>query len=44
MIPQSKVCTQCQRNKDLEDFYSNKLGKYGRNSFCKECDLNRNHA
>lgn len=34
-----KVCTKCGEEKPLEEFYTDKHGKYGRKSVCKECEI-----
>ena len=34
-----KVCTKCEEEKPLEEFYTDKHGKYGRKSVCKECEI-----
>jgi hypothetical protein len=36
-FPTHKVCTKCGGDKPLEDFYKHKLGKFGRQGWCKEC-------
>lgn len=33
----TKICTKCNREKLLDDFYKSKKGKYGRHSICKKC-------
>lgn len=33
----TKVCTKCGIEKELEGFYRDKRGKFGRESKCKEC-------
>jgi hypothetical protein len=38
MTCQSKVCTSCQADMPLVNFYSSKTGKYGVMSRCKECE------
>lgn len=38
-IPASKVCTKCNEDKDLGDFYRNKRYRDGHQSLCKVCDL-----
>lgn len=40
-IAPSKTCTACDKEKPLEEFYKTKLGKYGRQSVCKECSYPR---
>jgi len=32
-----KLCSKCEENKPLEDFFKNKLGKLGRYSICRPC-------
>lgn len=32
-----KVCTKCQKEKKIEDFWLNKKHKDGRYQHCKEC-------
>lgn len=34
---QTKVCTKCGVEKDLEEFHNDRRGKYGRTSRCKRC-------
>jgi len=34
---QTKVCTKCGEEKELTEFYKNKLGKFGVKSRCKIC-------
>jgi hypothetical protein len=41
---QSKVCTVCCLERDLESFYKTKDGKFGRHSMCKVCLLSKNKA
>lgn len=36
-IPSSKVCTGCNTNKPLEEFWTDKRGRYGRCSKCGVC-------
>lgn len=36
-----KRCYVCQKEKPLEDFYSNKASKNGRTAECKECEKAR---
>ncbi len=36
-----KSCTTCTVSKSIDDFHRNKKGKYGRNSICKACVLNK---
>ena len=36
-----KKCTKCGEEKPLDCFYPKKNGKYGRSSFCKECESTR---
>lgn len=38
MIPKSKICIKCKRDLILELFNNHKSCKYGKNSFCKECE------
>lgn len=33
----SKICTKCGEEKPLGEFYSEKTGRYGYHSWCKEC-------
>lgn len=40
----SKVCSVCKVEKPLDDFYKQKLGKYGKNSNCKKCHSKRVRA
>jgi len=37
IIMQTKICTKCNAEKSIEEFYKAKSGKYGRNSKCKTC-------
>jgi len=39
---QSKICSVCCVEKELEGFYKTKDGKFGRHSMCKECLLAKN--
>lgn len=32
-----KKCTICKKEKDVDDFNKNKNGKYGVDSYCREC-------
>lgn len=34
----TKVCTKCDIEKDLSEFYNEKSGKYGKQAHCKLCD------
>lgn len=34
---QTKICTECQEEKELAEFTKQKAGKYGVTSKCKEC-------
>lgn len=36
-IPQLKTCTKCLAEKQLDEFYTSKLGRFGRASRCKGC-------
>lgn len=36
--PGKKVCTRCERVKELDDFYARTGGK-GKRSYCKECSI-----
>lgn len=38
-----KVCTICNTDKPLEDFYAEKRGLYGRRSVCKTCEAEKAH-
>jgi DNA repair exonuclease SbcCD ATPase subunit len=38
LLPKSRVCTKCGEEKLLEEFYKNKSGTYGRQSYCKLCN------
>lgn len=33
-----KICTKCNVNKPLENYYNSPTGKFGKNSWCKECE------
>ena len=33
-----KICTKCNKEKELEEFYNSKTGKYGKMAICKLCD------
>jgi hypothetical protein len=33
----SKICTQCEIEKSLDEFYNQKFGKYGKKAECKRC-------
>ena len=33
----TKICTQCKIEKNLDQFYKNKKGKFGLHSFCISC-------
>lgn len=33
----TKICTKCKKEKDLSEFYKEKLGKQGLRGDCKEC-------
>ena len=33
----AKICTNCGVEKDIENFYKQKSGKYGVMSVCKNC-------
>lgn len=37
IIPTSKVCGRCKKEKLLIDFRKSKTGKYGVHGFCKKC-------
>lgn len=37
VAPGLEVCTLCNEDKPLDDFYKHKLGRHGRDSACKEC-------
>lgn len=39
-----KTCSKCLKDKQLVQFSHNKLGKDGRRSTCKECDLKRSRV
>lgn len=39
MIPNTKVCSFCKEDKDLEKFAIDKKGKFGRSACCKYCVL-----
>ena len=39
---QTKTCTKCKVEKPLTEFHKRKNGKYGVNSQCKPCTLERN--
>lgn len=34
-----KVCTKCNTEKSISDFYKNKNSKDGLSAWCKECQL-----
>jgi hypothetical protein len=36
-MDQTKVCTKCHIEKQLEEFHLQSSGKFGRNSICKKC-------
>lgn len=33
-----KICIRCNKSKDIDDFFINKLSKDKHGSFCKDCD------
>ena len=35
-----KVCSQCKKHKELDDFHKLQKGLYGRHSMCKHCRKN----
>ena len=37
VVPLSKICSDCQEEKSLEDYYLQTAGLYGRISKCKNC-------
>lgn len=41
----SKICTKCGEEKELEEFYKDSSGKYGRQAACKACakEYSRKH-
>lgn len=38
---QHKLCTACKQSKNVTEFKTNKNGKFGRYSICKQCDSDR---
>jgi 5-methylcytosine-specific restriction endonuclease McrA len=40
-MPISKICTFCKRDKPVSDFGKHKLGAYGLNPQCKQCNRER---
>lgn len=38
IISQKKICTKCNTEKDISNFFRRAKNKDGRNSWCKECD------
>lgn len=40
-MTKSKICRKCGENKPLDDFYRNKMGADGRQSWCKSCHRTR---
>lgn len=41
LLPKSRVCTKCGDEKLLGEFHKNKMGKYGRTSHCKLCNIKK---
>lgn len=41
-MTQTKTCTSCNEQKDLEYFYKHKAGKLGYKAQCKECENSNN--
>lgn len=41
MVPATRKCTKCTKEKPLEKFSKAPRGKYGRKASCKECDAAR---
>lgn len=41
-MSQTKKCFKCQLEKPLEEFSDQVRGKYGKKSYCKECDRAHN--
>lgn len=37
IVEKTKVCSKCEQNKYLSEFYKRKEGRLGRSSECKEC-------
>ena len=33
----TKICTKCKIEKELDNFFDHKTGKYGKTAVCKEC-------
>ncbi len=33
-----KICTKCNKDKELSEFYNDKKGKLGKQAHCKTCD------
>ena len=40
-MSQTKICTNCKIEKDLDSFHKQKRGSFGRMSLCKECNIHR---
>lgn len=40
---QDKTCSKCRQAKPLDQFYRQRMGKYGVMASCKECDKARRH-
>lgn len=36
-MTKTKVCTKCIEEKELDEFYNMKSGKYGKDTYCKVC-------
>ena len=41
-IPETKKCKICNMEKSFNEFYPLKSGKYGIDSKCRKCDLEKN--
>lgn len=42
-MTRTKICTKCIEEKELDDFYNMKSGKFGKDSYCKDCRKKLNH-
>ncbi len=36
--PQTKICSKCKQEKNLEEFRNQKKGKFGKKNYCRICD------
>jgi len=42
-MKQLKLCTTCNKNKNLDSFHTHPTAKYGRATICKSCKKNKDH-